>query len=111
MDLAPDDFRRNNPRFQEENFQRNLDLVAAVERIAADKGCKASQLALAWVLAQGDDIIPIPGTKRRSFLDENTDALDVHLTPEELGHINESVPRGVTAGTRYAPEVMHRVNV
>ena len=111
MDLAPDDFRRNNPRFQEENFQRNLDLVAAVERIAADKGCKASQLALAWVLAQGDDIIPIPGTKRRSFLDENTDALDVHLTPEELGHINESVPRGVTAGTRYAPEFMHRVNV
>ena len=110
-DLAPGDFRRSNPRFQGENFRRNIDLVAAIEQIAADKGCKPSQLALAWVLAQGEDIVPIPGTKRRTYLDENIDAMDVHLTPEELRVIDESMPPGVTAGTRYAPEVMHRVNV
>ncbi len=110
-DLAPDDFRRNNPRFQGENFRRNLDLVAKIEQMAADKGCKASQLALAWVLAQGEDIVPIPGTKRRTFLDENIGALDVQLSPQELRTLDEIMPPGVTAGTRYAPEFMHRVNV
>ena len=110
-DLAPDDFRRHNPRFQGENFRRNLDLVAEIEQLAAAKGCAASQLALAWVLAQGDDIIPIPGTKRRGYLDENIGALDVHLSAEELRALDEIMPHGTTAGTRYAPEHMHRVNV
>ncbi len=110
-DLAPDDFRRNNPRFQGENFQRNLDLVTKIEELAAGKGCRSSQLALAWVLAQGEDILPIPGTKRRTYLDENIGALDVKLSPEELQTLDEMIPRGATAGTRYAPEHMHRVNV
>ena len=110
-DLAPDDFRRHNPRFQGENFQRNLDLVAKIEQLAAKKGCRASQLALAWVLAQGEDILPIPGTKRRTYLDENIDALEVTLSPAELRTIDETFPHGATAGTRYAPEHMHRVNV
>ncbi len=110
-DLAPGDFRRNNPRFQGENFQRNLDLVAKIEQMAADKGCRASQLALAWVLAQGEDLVPIPGTKRRTFLDENIGALAVRLSPQDLQTLDEIMPPGVTAGTRYAPETMHRVNV
>ena len=110
-DLAPDDFRRNNPRFQGENFHRNLDLVAKIGQIAADKGCCPAQLALAWVLAQGDDIIPIPGTKRRTFLDENIGALEVSLSEEELQTIDEIMPPGVTAGTRYAEAQMHRLNL
>ncbi len=110
-DLAPNDFRRSNPRFQGENFGRNLDLVARIEQMAADKGCKASQLALAWVLAQGEDIVPIPGTKRRTYLEENLGALEVLLSPQELQTLDEIMPPGVTAGTRYAPEFMHRVNV
>ena len=100
-DLAPDDFRRNNPRFQGENFQKNLDLVTRVGEIARAKGCAASQLALAWVLAQGNDIVPIPGTKRRTYLEENVGALDVHLTPEDLRSIDEVAPLGAAAGTRY----------
>ncbi len=108
--LAPGDYRRNNPRFEGENLQRNLDLVAKVEEIATDKGCKPSQLALAWVLAQGDDIIPIPGTKRRAYLDENIGALDVRLSLEELDIINRVLPRGTTAGSRYAAVSMQAVN-
>lgn len=108
--LAPGDYRRNNPRFEGENLQRNLDLVAKVEEIATDKGCKPSQLALAWVLAQGDDIIPIPGTKRRAYLDENIGALDVRLSLEELDIINRVLPHGTTAGSRYAAVSMQAVN-
>ncbi len=110
-DLAPGDFRRHNPRFQGENFRRNLDLVAKIEQLAQAKGCRASQLALAWVLAQGEDIVPIPGTKRRTYLDENIGALEVCLSAQELQTLGEIMPPGATAGTRYAPEFMHRVNV
>jgi aryl-alcohol dehydrogenase-like predicted oxidoreductase len=110
-DLASDDWRRTNPRFQGENFQRNLELVRRVEEIAKKKGSTASQLALAWVLAQGDDIIPIPGTKRRSYLEQNTAAVDITLTPEELRRIEEVAPRGVASGLRYAEEMMKLVNL
>jgi aryl-alcohol dehydrogenase-like predicted oxidoreductase len=104
-DLAPDDYRRNSPRFQGENFQKNLDLVKRIEEIASSKGCTPAQLALAWVLAQGDDLVPIPGTKRRKYLEENVGALDVTLTAEDLQRIDEVAPKGVAAGTRY-PEAM-----
>ena len=109
-DLAMDDVRRNHPRFQGENFQKNLDLVARVRELAAQKGCTASQLALAWVLAQGDDIVPIPGTKRRSYLEENAAALDVHLTAEDLARISEVASRGVAAGERYPAPMMRFIN-
>jgi aryl-alcohol dehydrogenase-like predicted oxidoreductase len=104
-DLAPDDYRRHSPRFQGENFQKNLDLVKHIEEIAKSKNCTPAQLALAWVLAQGNDLIPIPGTKRRKYLEENLGALDVTLTPEDLERIDEVAPKGVAAGTRY-PEAM-----
>ncbi|HEX7183838.1 MAG TPA: aldo/keto reductase [Thermoanaerobaculia bacterium] len=104
-DLAEDDYRRHSPRFQGENFQKNLDLVKRIEEIAAAKGCTSAQLALAWVLAQGEDIVPIPGTKRRKYLEENAGALDVELTPEDLRRIDEVAPKGAAAGTRY-PEAM-----
>jgi aryl-alcohol dehydrogenase-like predicted oxidoreductase len=104
-DLAPDDYRRHSPRFQGENFQKNLDLVKHLEEIAKSKGCTPAQLALAWVLAQGDDLVPIPGTKRRQYLEENLGALDVTLTAEDLRRIDEIAPKGVAAGTRY-PEAM-----
>jgi aryl-alcohol dehydrogenase-like predicted oxidoreductase len=107
-DLGPDDFRRFSPRFQGENFQRNLELVGAVQEIAADKGCTPSQLALAWVLAQGDDIVPIPGTKRRAYLEENMAALDVELTPGDLERIEAAVPRAV--GDRYDETGMRSLN-
>ena len=100
-DLAPDDYRRNSPRFQGENFQRNLDLVARIREIAASRKCTPAQLALAWVLAQGEDIVPIPGTKRRKYLEENVGGVDVELTPEDLRRIDEVAPRGVAAGERY----------
>ncbi len=100
-DLAEDDFRRRNPRFQGENFQRNIDLVARVEEIAAEKGVTASQLALAWVLAQGDDIVPIPGTKRVKYLEENAGAVDVQLTDDDLARIDAAFPKGATSGDRY----------
>jgi aryl-alcohol dehydrogenase-like predicted oxidoreductase len=101
-DFGPNDFRRNHPRFQGENFQRNLDLVAAVREVADAKGCTPGQLALAWVLAQGDDVAPIPGTKRRAYLEENVAALDVVLTPADLERLDAIVPKGAAAGTRYA---------
>ncbi|GGQ97099.1 aldo/keto reductase [Deinococcus ruber] len=101
-DLAPDDFRRYNPRFQGENFQKNLQLVSAVEDLAAQKGVSTAQLALAWVLAQGpQDFAPIPGTKRVKYLEENLGALNVSFTPQELAQIDEMAPKGVTAGARY----------
>jgi aryl-alcohol dehydrogenase-like predicted oxidoreductase len=109
-DLPEDDYRRQSPRFQGENFQKNLDLVRRVEEIAKEKGCKASQLALAWVLAQGEDIVPIPGTKRRKYLEENVGALDVDLTEEDLRRLDEVAPRGVAAGQRYSEEMMRLVN-
>src|ERR1700686_1024587 len=101
-DLPADDYRRNSPRFQGENFQKNLDLVRRVEEIAKEKGCKPSQLALAWVLAQGDDIVPIPGTKRRKYLEENVGALQVKLTKEDLRRIEEVFPPEAAAGKRYS---------
>ncbi len=100
-DLAEGDYRRSSPRFQGENFARNLELVARVEQLAREKGCTPAQLALAWVLAQGDDIVPIPGTKRRRYLEENVDAVDVELSPDDLARIDEVAPRGAAAGTRY----------
>jgi aryl-alcohol dehydrogenase-like predicted oxidoreductase len=109
-DLPADDYRRFSPRFQGENFQKNLDLVKQVEQIAKEKRCKPSQLALAWVLAQGDDIAPIPGTKRRKYLEENAGAVDVVLTPDDLRRIEEAFPRGAAAGMRYPEQMMARVN-
>jgi aryl-alcohol dehydrogenase-like predicted oxidoreductase len=100
-DLAENDFRRFHPRFQNENFKKNLELVDRVREIAAEKGVTASQLALAWVLAQGHDVVPIPGTKRIRYLEENVAALDVSLSAEDLAHINAAAPIGRTAGDRY----------
>jgi aryl-alcohol dehydrogenase-like predicted oxidoreductase len=108
-DLAADDWRRQNPRFQGENFARNLELVTSIEEIAAEKGCSAGQLALAWVLAQGDDIVPIPGTKRRSYLEENVAALDVVITAEDRARIDAVAPQGAAAGTRYPEAFMSSV--
>jgi aryl-alcohol dehydrogenase-like predicted oxidoreductase len=101
-DFGPDDFRKNQPRFQGENFAKNLDLVDEVGRMAKDKGCTPGQLALAWVLAQGDDVVPIPGTKRRTYLEENVGACDVSLTSEDLSRLDQLAPQGVAAGGRYA---------
>ena len=105
-DLPEDDFRRHSPRFQGENFQKNLDLVRQIEEVAASKGCTASQLALAWVHAQGGDVVPIPGTKRRKYLEENVAALEVELTPDDLARIEEVAPKGVAAGERYPAAAM-----
>ncbi|MCU1314579.1 MAG: aldo/keto reductase family oxidoreductase [Acidobacteriaceae bacterium] len=101
QDLAPDDFRRTSPRFQGENFDRNLELVRKVQEMAARKGVTASQLALAWVLAQGEDIVPIPGTKRRNYLEENVGAVNVKLTQEDLAMLDALAPHGAAAGGRY----------
>lgn len=109
-DFAPDDFRRNSPRFQGENFQKNLDLVKKVEEIARRKKCTPSQLALAWVLAQGEDIIPIPGTKRRKYLEENVGALEVKLVAEDLAEIDQVFPKGAFAGERYNEQMMQLIN-
>jgi aryl-alcohol dehydrogenase-like predicted oxidoreductase len=109
-DLAPDDWRRNNPRFSGANFQRNLDLVEEVKALAATKPCTPAQLALAWVLAQGDDIIPIPGTKRRRYLEENLGALEIRLTPNDLAQLDRILPPGGAAGTRYPESGMRVVN-
>jgi len=109
-DLAADDWRRNSPRFQGENFARNLELVRRVERMAAKKGAQASQLALAWVLAQGDGIIPIPGTANRAHLEENLAALDLSLAADELKELHEAAPVGSAAGARYAEGGMNVVN-
>jgi aryl-alcohol dehydrogenase-like predicted oxidoreductase len=105
------DFRSTTPRFQGENLARNLKLVAALRDVAARKGCTVGQLALAWVLAQGDDVVPIPGTKRRRFLEENVAALAVDLTPQDLAAIEAIAPPGAAAGDRYPAEHMSRVNV
>jgi aryl-alcohol dehydrogenase-like predicted oxidoreductase len=109
-DLASDDFRRNNPRFQGAAFQKNLDLVAEIRRLAGAKGCTPAQLALAWVLAQGDDIVPIPGTKRRKYLEENLGALDVELNGDDLARIDRALPKGAATGARYAEPQMAAVN-
>ncbi|HEY6226540.1 MAG TPA: aldo/keto reductase, partial [Verrucomicrobiae bacterium] len=100
-DFAPDDIRRISPRFQGENFQRNVDLVSRIEEMARDKRCTASQLALAWVLAQGEEIVPIPGTKRIKYLEENLGALEVQLSKSDLAQIDQISPRGAVAGPRY----------
>ena len=109
-DLDADDYRRHSPRFQGENFDKNLALVARIEELAARKGAKASQLALAWLLAQGDFVIPIVGTKRRTYLTENLGALDLTLTPEDLQAIDEIAPNGAAAGTRYPEAMMKLIN-
>jgi aryl-alcohol dehydrogenase-like predicted oxidoreductase len=109
-DFGENDFRRNHPRFTGENFARNLELVERVRELAERKGVTPSQLAIAWVLAQGDDVVPIPGTKRRSYLEENLGTLDVELTAEDLAAIEQVTPRGSAAGERYTPENMANVN-
>ena len=109
-DLPEDDYRRQSPRFQGENFQRNLDLVRRIEEMAAQKGCTPAQLALAWVLAQGEDIVPIPGTKRRRYLEDNLGALELKLTAGDLARIQEVAPRGAAAGPRYPESMMGLVN-
>jgi len=109
-DFAEDDFRKFHPRFQGENFRKNIELVGEVEAMASEKGCTAAQLALAWVLAQGEDIVPIPGTKRVKYLDENIGALDVKLTGQDLKRLDEILPPGAAAGTRYHERGMETVN-
>src|SRR5207248_6925973 len=109
-DLPADDYRRTAPRFQGENFQRNLKIVQRVTEIARDKGCSPAQLALAWVLAQGQDIVPIPVTKRRKYLEENVGALEVMLTADDLERIEEAVPKNVAAGSRYPEAMMKLLN-
>jgi aryl-alcohol dehydrogenase-like predicted oxidoreductase len=109
-DLAEDDFRRSSPRFQGENFGKNLDLVRHVEELARVKGCTPAQLALAWVMAQGGDVVPIPGTKRQGYLEENAAAAALRLTPEDLARIDEIAPRGAAAGERYPEAGMRTVN-
>ena len=106
----PVTYRRNAPRFQGDNFQRNVDLVARIEQLAAHKQCTASQLALAWVLAQGDDVVPIFGTTRRKYLEENLRALEVNLTVGDLQRIEEISPRGAVAGERYPEHMLRLVN-
>ena len=106
-DLSEDDFRRTNPRFQEENLRKNLALAKGVVEMAKEKGCTAGQLALAWVLARGEDIIPIPGTKRRKWLEENIAALEVILTAEDLSRLEAMAPKGVAAGERYGEAMMN----
>ena len=101
-DLPADDFRRSNPRFMGDNFQKNLDLVAAVSAVAADKGVTAAQLALAWVLAQGEDLVPIPGTRRLATLEQNIAATEIALTPDDLARIEAAFPKGAASGERYA---------
>jgi len=109
-DLADNDWRRSMPRFEQENFGRNLELVERIKALAARKGCSPAQLALAWVLAQGDDIVPIPGTKRRRYLEENIGALDVHLAPDELAEIDDILPAGAAAGSRYSAPGMRTIS-
>ncbi|WP_284037880.1 aldo/keto reductase [Neobacillus sp. 114] len=110
-DLAEDDYRRYSPRFQGDNFQKNLDLVSKIKEIANEKGCQPSQLALAWLLAQGENIVPIPGTKKVKYLEENIGSLQVTLTDADLRRINEVFPSGITAGERYPEAGMKGVNI
>lgn len=109
-DLPEDDVRRNHPRFQGENFERNLHLVEVIESIAREKGATASQIGLAWLLAQGGDIVPIPGTKRREYLEENLGALNVNLSADDLQRIEEAFPSGAAAGERYPAQALAAVN-
>ena len=108
-DFPADDYRRNSPRFQGENFQKNLDLVRKVEEIAREKSCTSSQLALAWVMAQGEDIIPIPGTKHRKYLEENAAAAEIKLSADDLRRLNDVFPQGAAAGPRYPEHMMKMV--
>jgi aryl-alcohol dehydrogenase-like predicted oxidoreductase len=110
-DFAPDDYRRHSPRFQGENFERNLELVEFIRQLAEEKSCEPSQIALAWVLAQGHDIVPIPGTKRLTYLDQNLMALDLRFSEDDLERIEAKFPQGAAAGARYTPEMMRRVNL
>ena len=110
-ELAESDFRRSSPRFYEENFAANLDIVRRIEEVSERRGVTAAQLALAWVLAQGDDIVPIPGTKRRDYLEQNAEAVDVTLSAEDLDEILDVAPKGVAAGDRYPPEQMARIGL
>jgi aryl-alcohol dehydrogenase-like predicted oxidoreductase len=109
-DLPPEDYRRRSPRFQGENFAKNLELVDRVREIAAEKRVTASQLALAWVLARGDDIVPIPGTAHRKHVEENVAAADIVLSPDDLRRIDAVAPKGVAAGARYPEQAMHSLN-
>jgi len=109
-DIPADDWRKNSPRFQGENFYRNLELVKRIEELAREKKATPSQLALAWVLSRGKDVVPIPGTKRRKYLEENAAALQIRLSPEDLRRIDQVAPRGVAAGDRYAAASMSTVN-
>jgi aryl-alcohol dehydrogenase-like predicted oxidoreductase len=109
-DLAQDDFRRNNPRFQDVNFTHNLELFNRLESIAQKKQCTPAQLALAWLLAQGQDIVPIPGTKKRKYLEENVEAIQLQLTKEEAASIGAAIPVGSAAGLRYPERSMAAVN-
>jgi aryl-alcohol dehydrogenase-like predicted oxidoreductase len=109
-DLPPGDWRRNSPRFQGENFVRNRELVERIESLAMRKKCTAAQLALGWLLAQGGDVVPIPGTKRRKYLEENVAALNVELTPAEIKEISSAMPPGAATGIRYPEASMQAVN-
>ena len=109
-DLPADDYRRNAPRFQGENFQKNLDLVKKIEQLAAAKGCTPSQLALAWVLSQGEDTVPIPGTKRVEYLDDNLGAVNVRLTAAEMAQIDAILPAGAASGERYNAQAMQMID-
>jgi aryl-alcohol dehydrogenase-like predicted oxidoreductase len=110
-DLDPADYRRNSPRFQGENLNRNLAMLRSIEQIASEKQCTPAQLALAWVLARGENIVPIVGTKRRKYLDENIGAVKVSLTPSDLQRLDQAAPAGATAGERYPQEALQRVNI
>ena len=109
-DFPEDDYRRFHPRFQGENFDRNIALVGDIEAMAAEKGCTAAQLALAWVLAQGEDVVPIPGTRRQLYLDQNVAALDIRLSREDLERLDAVLPPGAAAGPRYHPAGMATIN-
>ncbi len=109
-DFEEDDYRRHSPRFQGENFARNLQLVDRVKEFAREIGATPSQLALAWVLSKGEDIVPIPGTKRRKYLEENAAAVDIQLSPAQLQELDEIFPPGAIAGERYTPQMMAMVN-
>jgi aryl-alcohol dehydrogenase-like predicted oxidoreductase len=109
-DLASDDVRRSHPRFQGENFQKNLDLVTRVEEIAREHNCTPAQLALAWVLAQGDDVVPIPGTRHPKRVEENVGALDLVLSENDLRRIDAAAPKGSAAGERYPEKAMTAIN-
>jgi aryl-alcohol dehydrogenase-like predicted oxidoreductase len=110
-EFGPSDFRLSSPRFQGENFDKNLEMVRQIEQMASEKGCTAAQLALAWVLAKGDTLVPIPGTKRRKYLDDNLGALDVSLSADDLARLERIIPKGAAAGPRYNAQMMVRVGL